>query len=364
MATFKLNITPEQNYATSLASEGTAGEDLVSGSLCYLNDDGKYYLASATNIKCKDRELRMAISDIIVNSSGFLLEQGYITLISSFTLGQVYYLSETPGQITNTIYDNGSVTRYIGTAESTSKLRFNPDNFDTDIDFIKNVIRVPPIYVQPTATLSTSTQTVESGTTLTNLVANITFTQNNAGSVTGYSLLKDDVEVSTTQNSLITLSNITTAIQLKGTVSYGDGVILDDNLNEPYPTGQILAGSITSPIKTITPQLKMFYGASVTIPTNSAGVKALSNNVFQTTTSITIATGTTLLNFVVSIPASKNITSVIDTGNLNANITSEYTLRETFNVEDAGGNLNNYKVFAMTIAIPYNLNTNHVITIS
>lgn len=132
MATFQLSITPEQNYATSLASEGTAGEDLLAGSICYLNDDGKYYLASATNIKCKDRELRLVIRNMFANTTYFLLEQGYITLISSFTLGQVYYLSETAGEITTTKYDNGSIIRYVGTAESTSKLRFNPDNIDND----------------------------------------------------------------------------------------------------------------------------------------------------------------------------------------------------------------------------------------
>lgn len=267
--------------------------------------------------------------------------------------------------LTIDIFENNEWIPYIfknGIADINfvKKLKYIDDEFV----FIKDVIRVPPTYVAPTSTLSTATQTVESGTTLTDLVANISFTQNNAGSATGYSLLKDNVEVSTTQNNLITLSNITSAIELKGTVSYGDGAILDDNLNEPYLTGQILAGSVTSPIKTITPQLKMFYGASATIPTDSAGVRALSNNTYQTTSSITISTGTTLLNFVVAIPASKNITSVIDTGNLNANITSEYTLRGTFNVQDAGGNLNSYKVFAMAIAIPYSPSTNHVITIS
>ena len=128
MATFKIDITSSQNYATSLASKGIAGEDLAKGSICYLDDDGKYYLASAINTDTKDSELRIAINDILLNEENYLLEQGYFSSISTFTKGLSYYLSETAGHFTNTEYTNGSIIRYIGTAENTSKLRFNPQH--------------------------------------------------------------------------------------------------------------------------------------------------------------------------------------------------------------------------------------------
>jgi hypothetical protein len=66
---------------------------------------------------------------------------------------------------------------------------------------------------------------------------------------------------------------------------------------------------------------------------------------------------------VVAIPATKSITSVIDLGNLNLDVTSQYVLiNSSFTVNDIAGNAQTYKLYAMTLASPYPTSTNHQIT--
>lgn len=231
------------------------------------------------------------------------------------------------------------------------------------LDEVKAVITVGADYVQPIAYISYSSTTVEKGTTLTDISVNVSFTQYDAGSPTNYSLLKDDVVISTVQNNTITLSNIVNTIELVGEVDYLEGPIKNNNLGEPSPAGRILAGTINSASTLVTPRLKSFSGGATAIPTDSAQVRALPGNQFETTSIINIETGVVNKNFIVAVPFTKGITSVIDTGNLNLDITSAYVLAGTFDVEDAGGNLSSYRVYAMTIAVPYPVSTNHKITI-
>lgn len=122
MGTFKLAINVEENYATSLVSKGIAGENLNSGKICFLDNDGKWYLASASNQDILDRELRIVLFDIIENQEGLLLEQGTVVSLG-LVKGTLYYLSNTSGEATNISPSNKI---YIGTAESDSKLKFNP----------------------------------------------------------------------------------------------------------------------------------------------------------------------------------------------------------------------------------------------
>jgi len=113
---------------------------------------------------------------------------------------------------------------------------------------------------------------------------------------------------------------------------------------------------------TITAQYREFYGPASTAPANSADVRALANNRFDTAgATFDLNTGTVERIFAVAMRVGKNIISVIDVTALNANITSQYILNN-FNVNDAGGTPTAYNIYIYTQAIPYSENHIHRIT--
>lgn len=112
-------------------------------------------------------------------------------------------------------------------------------------------------------------------------------------------------------------------------------------------------GTFNSSNFTVTGRYYRFYGADAT-PTTSAQVRALPSSAFHTGAStFTMATGTSATNFVVALPPSVTISSVIDLTNLNANITSEFILVGTVNVLDAGSTNRSYNIYEYNIGAPY-----------
>ena len=248
-----------------------------------------------------------------------------------------------------------------------SELSVNPvENraITTVINQILDVIADHPTYISPTVSLNNITQIVENGSNLSGVLS-ITFTQNDAGEVISYSILKNSIEIANTQNTVFNETNIQNQIIYNCIVCYESGIIKNNNLGIPDPTGRILQGCITSSNRTITPLLKYFWGNTSTIPTSSSEIRSLSNNNFSNISQITLSTGTVNTNFIVCIPNNKSIVSVIDTSNLNANITNNYILiNNNFQVGDAGGILHSYKLYIMSTSVPYSPSANHLITIS
>jgi hypothetical protein len=341
----------------------------------------------------------LGIVSSVPNINAFELTQaGYITGLTSLVQSTTYFLSDsTPGLLTATeptgdthiskamlLADSttsGWVLPYAGyiittgdTASIVVDTELNTGSTNPVqnqaiaivINQILGVIAEPPVYTAPTANLTAGlTQTVEMGATVTNATANISFTQNDAGTATGYELCRNGSNYSNNMNNLVTDTNITSAISYVGKVSYACGVTKDNNLGIPDPTGKIVAGTVSSPTRTITPVLKQFWGSTTAVPTTSTDVRSLSNNNFATVNSFNLTTGTVNKIFAVAIPSTKSITSVIDTGNLNLNITSEYALiNGSFTVKDAGNNDRTYKLYAMQADTPYPTSTTHAITVS
>lgn len=268
----------------------------------------------------------------------------------------------------NSILDTGlAELKVIEIDEQLSDISENPVQnkaITTVLNQILSVIAEPPVYSSPVVSITNVTQTVEYGQNLSGTIT-ISFTQNDAGSITSYSLLRNSIPISSNQSTSFNESDIQQTITYQGTVCYEEGVTKNNNLDIPDPTGKILAGCTNSAIRTITPMLKYFWGASSSIPESSLQVRSLSNNTFSNVSQITLATGTTLTNFVVATPNTKSITSVIDTSNLNANITANYVLiNNSFQVVDAGGTLKSYKLYVMSTSVPYSSSANHLITIS
>ena len=227
---------------------------------------------------------------------------------------------------------------------------------------ILGVIAVHPIYVLPSATITNVTQVVENGTTLTGSIG-ITFTKNDAGLLTSYELFRNNVSVSTTQNTPYNETNIQSAISYYGRTCYTEGITKNNNLGIPDTTGKVLIGCVSSAVRTITPMLKCFYGAANEIPTTSAGVRGLIGSVFNNITSFVLQTGIVYKNFIIAIPAARSVTKVMDTTN-NAELTNKYILiNNNLQVADAGGTFFPYKIYALTSDLPYSPAASHTITI-
>lgn len=124
MANFNININANVQETNNIA-----GENLTSGDLVYLSNDGKYYKASASLNSKSTTELRIATEDITVNTSGSLLVYGYYDYgLPSLTAGSKYYVSTSAGAITDQLYiGTFNIIRYVGTAYSDQVILFNPD---------------------------------------------------------------------------------------------------------------------------------------------------------------------------------------------------------------------------------------------
>lgn len=128
--------------------------------------------------------------------------------------------------------------------------------------------------------------------------------------------------------------------------------------NNSSPTGTVNSSNFT-----VTSRFYRFYGAASSLPTNSSEVRALSSNAFHTgATTYNLNTGTSLTRFIVALPPSVTIASVIDLDALEANITSEYVLTGTVSVNDAGGTSRTYNLYQMQVGTPYTSSHRHQIT--
>lgn len=104
----------------------TAGENLVSGNLCYLKNDGKYWKASNTAVATAYTKLVMANATINANATGEFIVYGPYTT-TGLTAGSNYFVGAAGAITTTTPTTEDYVIRLVGTALSTTVLEFNPD---------------------------------------------------------------------------------------------------------------------------------------------------------------------------------------------------------------------------------------------
>lgn len=103
-----------------------AGEAVVSGNVCYLKSDGKYWKARANAEATTKGRIVIATQSISANATGtFLIEGNYTT--SGLTVGSTYFINtSTAGEITSTIPTTGNFIRVVGNALSATVLYFSP----------------------------------------------------------------------------------------------------------------------------------------------------------------------------------------------------------------------------------------------
>jgi hypothetical protein len=146
-------------------------------------------------------------------------------------------------------------------------------------------------------------------------------------------------------------------------VSYDAGVQPYDSAGNPY-SSLLPAGTTAATPKTLTGQYIRFYGASNITPVNSAQVRALPQNSFQTANVNTfiLNTGAVETTFIVALPPSRTINTAYDLDALNAPM--PYVLIGTITVNDGGGSgdPHTYNLYRLTIGAPYSSNHQHQIT--
>ena len=112
---------------TKHEEELTAGENLSSGDVCYLKNDGKMWKADADSASTASTLIGIATENISADATGTFLLRGKLTT-SGLTAGSTYYLSTTAGGLTTTPPSgSGDVIRIIGYALSSTVLYVSPD---------------------------------------------------------------------------------------------------------------------------------------------------------------------------------------------------------------------------------------------
>lgn len=227
------------------------------------------------------------------------------------------------------------------------------------------VKQVPPTYTKPTASLQgTGTTPVEAGTKQT-ISLNPSYTKNDGGDVTSYTLKKGS-EVILDAVEALENHQITDFVVPEGTtnfsaiIAYAQGPVKKDNLGQDYPTGQIPAGQLT-PSKSYVGQRKMFWGSDTNAieATTSAQIRALANNKLnpQKGTVTPIATGEGTKYIVIAYPASLGDVASIMQSSTNLDVKGSFA-KTTVDVEGADGyTAVSYNVYIYTAAIGLNADT-------
>lgn len=226
-------------------------------------------------------------------------------------------------------------------------------------NFLKKLLQkqVPPTYKAPTLSLSGDGDTpVECGTQQT-LKINASFTQNDGGALTSYTL-KRGAETLIDGDSSITEytdENVTIpdgSITYSATASYAQGPIKNDNLGQPYPTGRIEAGATSQATKQYTGQRFCFWQASPNdLPVaSSANIRALTSKGYKANNSniaVTIPNGTRCV--VMAYPETYGELSKVLQQTSNLDIKGSFVKSGPIQVEGANGytpiNYNVYKLY-------------------
>lgn len=123
--------------------------------------------------------------------------------------------------------------------------------------------------------------------------------------------------------------------------TYDAGAIPVTNLGNPYPTGQIKAGSASKTSNQLVGVRYMFWGpmTDASAELNSANIRALAHKEESKAKTLgEFGPGDKAVKVVVAVPAGRKITKVLLTSSMNADITSSFAKQtSTVSVEGAEG---------------------------
>ena len=213
-------------------------------------------------------------------------------------------------------------------------------------EFLEDIVTesVPPIYVSPSVTISSNKSTTyEIGSNVGTVNLSNNYTKNNGGNVNTTTYFKNTASLGANVN-FDNIPSLTSSVTYYVKVNYDAGPVLNDNLGNPYPTGQILAGSVNSSNLTITPFAYKYYSASATnSPTDAeliAANKEPASAKAKTNFSITVSGGSKFIFY--AYPASLGTLTSINVGGLES--LGVFTLI-TRNVTNASGYTQSYHIY-------------------
>lgn len=232
-----------------------------------------------------------------------------------------------------------------------------------DLYSLINLLATPPTYVQPMSVLTGTSGTYEVGASVSVSISQ-TFTQNDGGAKQSEQILKNGVVVSNSSTFTETLSVPLGNTVYSGKVNYAEGICKPNNLGVIDCNNHILAGQTTSPDRTIVGGYRRYAANVANFPATGVDLRTqlVSTSVVNTANTFSFTTGTTNRRFVIAIPSSKNLVSVINAGT-NENLT--FTLSSTITtVPDASGTNQSYKVYTLENAVPFSTNYTLNVTLS
>lgn len=228
--------------------------------------------------------------------------------------------------------------------------------FLNDIKTKLDLLVPAPDYVSPLASLSLTNKTVEVGSIL-NEAMTVSFTRNDAGVASSYTINKNGVVVSSTNQFTETDRIGRETLIYQGEVDYEAGELKNNLFGEPDPRGAITAGTVLTSNKTIKGELKIFYGvAAKEVETN---FRNLPQHAFESSNNLLLNTGNSQKSFYVAVPVSMSLSSVIDLDALSVEIISQYSELGMRTVNDANGDPQDYRVYLMETDAPYSANHRH-----
>jgi hypothetical protein len=317
-----------QNTDTKLA-ENTADEISAISLVNHINDTNKHRYLWTTNLNDS-----LTVTNPIGNiknteTVAILKTKSWWKIVEDLLFETILSFISFPKEAFLTrsgvaVYEVGTTLQLILTAA------FNKGQITTGDNNVVNLVGDPTDYIFTGAGITVS------HTETTNVLSNVQHTTN---------------------NFLVTQGSMTWNVQVDHdaeTAAYNDST----GTPETALDAQRVAGNSSASISLIG-RYKIFYGGGSAIPTSSNDVRNLSSFVWENVNTVNFNTGNTNNIFTIAIPATKNLVSVINLTN-NVNLTGTFILDNTLvQIEDANGDLVNYKVYHQVMTIPYTNSQNY-----
>ena len=285
------NLDERQNWESLNALKSNTEILMPQGFLAYCKNEDKWYKMNCTD---ESNPTTYTWSEFGKGSEGNSLQLEVMPLASETYKNKiVQYIGETDDTYTQGYFykcvmkedntyewinvetqkaseNDGKITEDIKVYGVCDQLGYSDGDIITKGEDYTSILKtllqriIHPTYVPPKLTLKADKTYIEANSNNT-VVITPTFTKNNAGTVTKYELFRDDVSIYTS-NSIgaftDTFDSSLGEVVYKCEVTYADGEILKNNINEPDTVGQILGDTISATTK-VTNVYPMYYGSSV-----------------------------------------------------------------------------------------------------
>lgn len=231
------------------------------------------------------------------------------------------------------------------------------------LDGFINQLVAPPNYAAPLANLTNPAGTVEVGSTVSSTL-NLSFNQRDGGAATEARIKHGSTVLATgTSGASYSLSEVAAAgtKTFRGEIDYEQGPEKENEFGIPDSRGRIPAG-MAARNQSYTGRYRIFYGSAASVPTDSAGIRALSS-AWNNTSSLSLPTGTSNTTFVVAIPARDTSASNLSATDTTNNVSLSYAFQATVDVALPDGTLESYRVYSLTVGSTYPSSATHVISV-